>query len=147
MNISQLPKITDRKKRRVGQGHGSGRVKTSGRGTKGQKARRTIPYTRYSGGSLAFVKRLPLLRGKMRNYSLQEKPLSVNIEKLNGLPKGTVVDTKVLIEKKIITAKNVKYRTVKILGDGDLSIALRVKLPVSKIAKEKIEKAGGTVEV
>ncbi|MGH7246320.1 MAG: uL15 family ribosomal protein, partial [Candidatus Levyibacteriota bacterium] len=60
MNLSQLSPIVEKKKRRAGQGHGSGRVKTSDRGTKGQKARRNIPM-RFEGGALPLVKRLPFL--------------------------------------------------------------------------------------
>ncbi len=146
MNLSELSKTTKKASRRLGQGHGSGRVKTSGRGTKGQKARGKIPFTKYSGGSLAFVKSLPFLRGKQKNYSLQTSALPLPVEKLNTLPKGTVVDMKSLVDHKVITAKAVKNRPVKILGTGTLSVALTVKLPVSASAKAKIEKAGGTVE-
>lgn len=145
MNLSTLTKITKTPKRRKGLGHGSGRSKTAGRGTKGQKARGKVAFTKYSGGSLAFVKRLPVRRGKLRNYSLQAPTLPVNLSALNTLPKGTVVDVKTLIDHKIVTAKNVKCKTVKILGDGELTVSLDIKLPTSIIAKEKIEKAGGTV--
>lgn len=145
MNLSSLSKVTTKSKRRLGLGHGSGRSKTSGRGTKGQKARRTIPMTRYSGGSLAFVKRLPFLRGKGKNYSLNMVPVVVNVASLNSLPKNSVVDEKLLAEKGFATVKELKVRGVKVLGHGELSVALSVKLPVSKSAKEKIEKAGGIV--
>lgn len=147
MNLSVLPKSTTTGKRRAGQGHGTGRVKTGGRGTKGQKARRTIPMTRYSGGSLAFVKSLPFLRGKARNYSLQTVTFPVNVAALNSLPKGSVVDMKALVEHKIVSSKTAKNQPVKILGSGDLTVALTVKLPVSKSAQEKIEKAGGKIEI
>lgn len=145
MNLSELNKTTSKSKRRAGQGHGSGRVKTSGRGTKGQKARNHVPMTRYSGGSLAFVKSLPFLRGKARNFSLQTAAYVVNVSDLNNLPKGTVVDGKALVEHKIVSARTLKSRPVKILGDGEVTVALTVKLPVSKSAQEKIEKAGGKV--
>ena len=145
MNLSTLTKVTTKSKRRLGLGHGSGRSKTAGRGTKGQKARRTIPMTRYSGGSLAFVKRLPFLRGKGKNYSLNMVPVVINVATLNNLPKNSVVDEKLLTEKGFATAKELKTRGVKVLGQGELSVALSIKLPVSKSAKEKIEKAGGIV--
>lgn len=147
MNLSQLQKITDTKKRRGGQGHGTGRGKTSGRGTKGQKARNKVPFTRYSGGSLAFVKSLPFLRGKARNYSLQTITFPVAVGKLNNLPKDTVVDVKSLVENKIVSARTAKNQPIKILGDGELTVALIVKLPVSQTAKQKIEKAGGKIEL
>src|SRR5690348_13213129 len=99
MNLSTLTPITTRSKKRLGLGHGSGRSKTAGRGTKGQKARRTIPMTRYSGGSLAFVKRLPMLRGKGKNFSFNMVPVVVNVTDLNIFEKNTLIDEKALVEK------------------------------------------------
>jgi len=147
MNLSSLPSVTTRSKKRLGLGHGSGRSKTAGRGTKGQKARRTIPMTRYSGGSLAFVKRLPFMRGKGKNFSFNMVPVVVNVQQLNGFAKDTLIDEKALVEKGFATAKELKVRGVKVLGHGELTVALKVKLPVSKSAQEKIEKAGGNIEV
>lgn len=147
MNLSELQSIIKKEKRRLGQGHGSGRSKTAGRGTKGQKSRGKIPFTRYSGGSMAFVKSLPFLRGKGRNLSFQEIVLPLNIEKLNTLPKGSVVDAKTLVAHNIISAKTAKQRSIKILGKGKLDVALTVKLPVSASAKVTIEKAGGKIEI
>lgn len=146
MNLSKLPKITTKAKRRLGQGHGSGRVKTSGRGTKGQKARRNIALS-FEGGALPLIKRLPFLRGKERNFSYQTITFPINIEKLNTLPKGTIVDKKSLVEHKVVSARTAKNQPIKILGNGKLSVALTVKLPVSKSAQDKIEKAGGKVEL
>ena len=68
MNLNQLPKIKKTSKKRLGQGHGSGKVKTSGRGTKGQKARNKVPMY-FEGGALPLIKRLPYRRGKGRNKS------------------------------------------------------------------------------
>lgn len=147
MNLSNLVKITSRTQKRKGQGHGSGKVKTSGRGQKGQKARGKIPFTRYSGGSLSFVKRLPFLRGKDKNYSFQTKPVIVDLTDLNKLPKGTTVDLASLVSHKLVKEKEAKKDGIKVLGNGELTVALTVKLPVSKSAQEKIEKAGGKVEL
>ncbi len=146
MNLSKLPKATTKAKRRLGQGHGSGRVKTSGRGTKGQKARRNIALS-FEGGALPLIKRMPFLRGKERNFSFQTITFPINVDKLNTLPKGTTVDAKSLVEHKVVSPKTAKNQPLKILGNGMLSVALTVKLPVSKSAQEKIEKAGGTVEI
>ena len=146
MNISDIGKLTARSKKRVGQGHGSGRGKTAGRGTKGQKARNKVAIN-FEGGALPLTKRLPFLRGKGRNKSLQIKPYVVNVEDLNVFAKGTVVDAKKLSQQGLIPTDPEKYKTVKILGDGELEVALTVKLPTSKGAAEKIAKAGGTVEV
>lgn len=146
MNLSNLPKITTKSKRRLGQGHGSGRVKTAGRGTKGQKARGRISLS-FEGGALSLIKRLPFLRGKERNFSYNIPSFPLNVGKLNSLPKGSVVDTKFLIEHKIISQKTAKNSPIKILGDGELSVSLTIKLPVSSSARQKIEKAGGKIEI
>jgi large subunit ribosomal protein L15 len=145
MELHQLTKATTKEKRRLGQGHGSGRVKTSGRGTKGQKARTKIARN-FEGGALPLTKRLPFLRGKSRNNSLQAKPIVINLADLNTLPKNAEVTTELLIAQGIIDATEIKRKGVKILGDGELTVPLVFKLPVSKRAQEKISKAGGRVE-
>ncbi len=145
MNLSDITKLKAKSKKRVGLGHGSGRGKTSGRGTKGQKARGKVPLN-FEGGALPLTKRLPFLRGKGRNPSIQEKPEVVNVELLNVFPKGTVITADALIKQGIVEAAAVKQKGIKILGDGDLKVALTVQLKVSKGAAEKIKSAGGTVE-
>lgn len=142
--LNQLPKITSKAKRRLGLGHGSGRSKTSGRGTKGQKARRNIALS-FEGGALPLIKRMPFLRGKNRNNSYAVKPVVINVEDLKSFSKDTVVDVKSLVAAKVVKEAEVKKKGLKILGDGELTIALTVKVPVSGKAKEKIEKAGGSV--
>ena len=99
MNLSNLDKAKTKSKKRVGQGHGSGRGKTSGRGTKGQKARNKVAIY-FEGGALPLTKRLPFLRGKGRNRSLQEKPYVLNVEDLNVFSKGTVVTLESLVKQK-----------------------------------------------
>ena len=144
MKLESLPKITEDKKKRVGQGHGSGRGKTAGRGTKGQKARNKIPLY-FEGGAVPLIKRLPFLRGKSKNKPFRKKPIIVNLAALNFLKKDTVVDLKTLVENRIVKEKDMGYG-VKILGDGTISAPLIIKLPISKSARRKIEKAGGKVE-
>ena len=145
MQLNLLPKITKRAKRRLGQGHGSGRGKTAGRGTKGQKARGKIPIS-FEGGALPLIKRLPFRRGKGRNKVFKKGPVIVNVKALNILKKGEIVDIKILVEKQIVDEKDANVYGVKILGDGILNVPITVKLPVSKGARLKIEKAGGSVE-
>ena len=142
-DLSNLPAITKTSKKRLGRGHGSGKVKTSGRGTKGQKAREKVKLT-FAGSSLqaSWLKRLPLLRGKGKNKSHRERPVIVNLKYLNSLKPATEVTLESLKAAGII-GKNVGK--VKILGDGDLQVALVVKLPASKSAAAKIEKAGGKI--
>src|SRR5256885_15298099 len=100
MNLSSLQKITTKRKKRVGLGHGSGRGKTAGRGQKGQKARGKVPLD-FEGGALPLIKRLPFLRGKGRNKSLQEKPQVINVSALNLFPNNSVVDIESLVKHKL----------------------------------------------
>ena len=144
MQLHNLQTISIKKKRRAGQGHGSGRVKTAGRGTKGQKARGKISLT-FEGGALPLIKRLPFHRGKGKNKVFKPKPVILNIKTLNLFPKNTEVTIETLIKHRIIDPADAKEYGVKILGDGDLSVPLRVLVPVSNGAKSKIEKAGGSI--
>lgn len=144
MRLESLPKTTHKKKKRLGQGLGSGRGKTAGRGTKGQKARRKIPID-FEGGALPLIKRLPFRRGKGRNKVFKKNPIVVNVKTLNILKKESTVDIKTLVENRIVDEKDANTYGVKILGDGILNVPLVVKLPVSKGARKKIEKAGGSV--
>jgi large subunit ribosomal protein L15 len=146
MAIHKLEKITKRSKKRLGQGHGSGKVKTSGRGTKGQHARNKVPLF-FEGGALPLKKRLPYLRGKGRNKSFRKTPLVVNVKYLENLPKNQVVDVDSLIKNKIVKESDAKEFGVKILGDGNITQALVIKVPISKNAAKKIEKAGGRIEL
>ncbi len=145
MKLHNLKKITTKKKRRLGQGHGSGRVKTSGRGTKGQKARGKLPIS-FEGGAVNLIKRLPFRRGKNRNKVFKKRPMVINVKALNLLPKDSIVDIKLLIDKKIVNGSDAMSYGIKILGDGEISIPLVIKLPISKQGAEKIKKAGGKVE-
>lgn len=145
MNLHNLTKINKKGKKRLGQGHGSGRVKTAGRGTKGQKARNKVSLS-FEGGALSLIKRLPFRRGKDRNHSYKNTPVIVNIKALELLKNGTVVDIKALVSAKIVKEEDANEYGVKILGDGKLTKSYTVKLPISKRAAEKVKKAGGSVE-
>ena len=144
MKLSSLTKITKTRQKRVGLGHGSGRGKTAGRGTKGQNAKGSRSLS-FEGGALSLIKRLPFMRGKGKNKSFKNQPVGVNIKLLNSLKKNTIVDVKALIENKIVNPEYIKKYGIKILGDGKLDVPLIVKLPVSKAALKKIEQAGGSV--
>ena len=143
MKLDSMPKIVKRPAKRLGRGHGSGKVKTSGRGTKGQKARENVKMT-FAGSSLqaSWIKRLPLLRGKGKNKVHQKKPEAINLKFLNLFKANSEVSLESLKAARIIDSR---VAAVKILGDGELKVALNVKLPCSKGAKAKIEKAGGKV--
>lgn len=143
MELHQLPKLVKTPKKRLGRGHGSGRGKTAGRGTKGQKARGKIKLG-FEGGQLPLIKRLPLRRGKGRNKSLKIKPVVINIKYLNILSKGSEVTLETLTKAGIIKEDEARFG-VKILGEGQLDIPLTVKLPCSGGARKKIEKIGGKI--
>lgn len=145
MNLENLPKTTEDKKKRLGQGHGSGRGKTAGRGTKGQKARNKIPLD-FEGGALPLIKRLPFLRGKGKNKAFRKKRIIVNLKALNILKKDSVVDLETLIKNRIVREEDARNRGVKILGDGEILNPLTIRLPISKRALKKVEKIGGKIE-
>lgn len=143
--INSLVRTVGKNKRRLGRGHGSGRVKTSGRGTKGQKSRGKIPVG-FEGGQLPLIKRLPLYRGKSRNKSFKSKQIIVNLKNLGALPDNAIVDRDNLIKFKILAKESADQFKIKILGDGEITRALIIKLPISKRAAKKIEAAGGKIE-
>lgn len=146
MALHNLVKVKYPTKKRLGQGHGSGKVKTSGRGTKGQKARNKVP-TYFEGGALPLIKRLPFRRGKGRNVSFRNVPLIVNLKRLEVYKKGQVVDLESLIKNKIVKESDAKEFGVKILGDGEIKEALIIKVAISNSALKKVEKAGGKLEL
>ncbi|HLC37723.1 50S ribosomal protein L15 [Candidatus Daviesbacteria bacterium RIFCSPLOWO2_02_FULL_36_8] len=143
MQLNELVKIKKRDKKRLGRGLGSGLGKTSGRGTKGQKARGKMPVA-FTGAGLPTYKKLPLKRG-LGNFSGRDKLKVINLSKLNVFKEKSVVDLEALIKMKIITSKEAK-KGVKILADKGLTTSLIIKLPVSAEAKIQIEKKGGKVE-
>lgn len=145
MQLHELTKTTEQGRRRLGQGHGSGRGKTGGRGMKGQKSRGKVALS-FEGGALPLTKRLPFLRGKGRNKVIQRRPIVLHVQALNMFTDNTVVDLEMLITTKLVDASVGRLHGVKILGDGTIEKQLIVKLPTSKGAAQKIEKAGGRVE-
>ncbi|MFZ5365674.1 MAG: 50S ribosomal protein L15 [Patescibacteria group bacterium] len=145
--LSKLPKITTRSKKRIGRGIGSGKGgHTVGRGAKGQKARGKIAFL-FEGTKIkkSLLKRLPLIRGKGKFKPSSQKPIIVNLKYLNLFSPKEEVTLKTLEDKGILRIEDSKSKNVKILGEGEVKIPLIVKLPCSKGAKAKIEKAGGKI--
>jgi large subunit ribosomal protein L15 len=135
--------------RRVGRGHGSGRGKTAGRGTKGQKARTGGKIHRaFNGGQTRLSKRLPFLRGLGNsNYAFRKDYAIVNVEDLKRFQEGDYITPVELAERGLVTKKG-SEGLVKILGDGELGRKLTVRAhKFSESARAKIEAAGGTVEI
>jgi len=126
-------------KTRVGRGEAS-KGKTAGRGTKGTKARYQVPAT-FEGGQMPLHMRLPKLRGFNNPNHKRYQP--VNVERLAELyPEGGEVTVADLVAKGVVR----KNELVKVLGNGEVSVALQVTVnKVSGSAKEKITAAGGTV--
>ncbi len=144
MELHKLTKTVDKGLRRLGQGHGTGRGKTSGRGTKGQNARNKVPVF-FEGGALPMTKRLPFLRGRGRNKGLGKNPVTVSVVALNAFPAKSIVDVDAIISKGIASSDAKKFG-VKIIGSEEIKVALTVKAAVSAGARKQIEKAGGTIE-
>lgn len=145
--MTNLPKVKTKNKKRVGRGYGSGRGgHTSGRGSKGQKARGKV-HILFEGTKIkkSLIRRLPIRRGKAK-FKPQEKPLIVNLELLEALPEGTEVGIESLAKAGIVDLGDAKAVGVKILGRGKLTKKLKVKLPTSAAAAARIKKAGGSVE-
>ena len=133
----------NKKKRILGRGQGSGRGTTAGKGNKGQKARSGgKTYVGFEGGQMPLYRRLAQ-RG-FSNYPFKKEFQVINISEIEKrFEDGETVDTVSLYKKGIVKGSV----PVKILGNGALSKKLTVKaLALSASAKEKIEKAGGTVE-
>lgn len=131
------------KAKRVGRGHGSGKGKTSGRGTKGTGARNTV-HPWFEGGQMPLQRRLPKLAG-FSNAIFKVTYQPVNVEALNAFAAGSTVDPDALRAKGIVRKSRGE---VKILGRGDVSVALTVKAHAfSESARTKITAAGGSVEV
>lgn len=144
MELHRLPKTKQNKKgKRVGRGYGSGKGgHTTGRGTKGQKARSKVNVG-FEGGQIPLYKRLPQLGG-FRNPT-KKRTVSVSISKLNSFREGSTVTPKDLLEKGIISV--LPKHGVKLLGNGELGKKLKLRgFKVSKSAKEKIEKSKSTLE-
>ena len=133
-----------RQSKRLGRGIGSGLGKTSGKGHKGQWARSGGGVRPgFEGGQMPLIRRIPK-RG-FNNYFKKVYAI-VNLDVLNTLEANTVVDYDFLYANGLIKViKNAQG--LKVLGNGELSVALTVKAnKFSASAKEAIEKAGGTVE-
>lgn len=143
MEISNLPSTIDKKLRRLGQGHGSGRGKTAGRGTKGQKARNSVPAF-FEGGALPLTKRMPFLRGRGRNKIIKRHPIAVNIINLSKLPAKSTIDVEFLIKNGVVDSQ-AKLSGVKLIGNVKIDKAYEIKVPVSSGARKSIESAGGSV--
>ena len=143
LNI-RIPKA---KKKRLGRGIGSSKGKTSGRGHKGQKSRSGVAIKSFEGGQMPLYRRLP-----KRGFNPINKKNLIAIISLSRIQE--IIKKKASFTKDKISLANLqkfklvnkKYKKLKLLGSGDLKEKLNIEVNgISKSAKEKIEKAGGTV--
>ncbi len=145
MRIHELqpPDGSTRTSIRIGRGHGSGKVKTGGKGTKGQNARAgggVPPY--FEGGQLPLIRKLPYRRGFRNPFRVEFRV--VNVRDLAQFPTGSTVGPEEFEMAGVLRGKG---GPVKILGQGDFDIKLTIRAhKFSASAREKIESAGGTAE-
>jgi large subunit ribosomal protein L15 len=136
-----------KRERRLGRGHGSGRGKTAGRGTKGQKARTGGKIHRaFNGGQTRLSKRLPFVRG-LGNTTFSDEYAIVNVFDLEAFETGSEVHAEQLVAQGLMTPAKGRG-LIKVLGDGELDHPLTVHAhKFSATARAKIEAAGGTVTI
>ena len=145
MKLHELsPPAKSRKSdKRLGRGVGSGWGKTAGRGTKGYNSRSGGGVRPgYEGGQMPIQRRLPK-RGFTNIF--RKKIAVINLRDLLAFESGSLVDEAALVKAGLVKGQK---DSIKLLGHGEIQVALNVKLnQVSKSAREKIEAAGGSVEV
>jgi large subunit ribosomal protein L15 len=135
-----------KQKKRKGQGQAAGQGKTAGRGTKGEGARAgTGGHLYRQGGNLPFYRRLPFRRGEGFTPPNQVEYNEINLEQLARFPSGAEVTPEVLAgEKMLHQPKN----PIVLLGRGEVTVPLTIRVQrVTKSAREKIEAAGGSIEI
>ncbi len=142
--LQNLPKITEKSSKRLGRGRGSGKGEhTVGRGTKGQRARKSgqSPLW-FEGGQLPLVKRLPMQRGKLR-FNVLEPTAEVTLTALEKMKSEEISLDTLKLERVI----DQKFKKAKIIGNGTISRKITVRgLRVSESAGKMIQQAGGTIE-
>ena len=145
MRLNELSpaKGSRRPKKRLGRGVGSGKGTTAGRGTKGHNSRSGGGVRPgFEGGQMPIHRRLPK-RGFTNIF--KKKIAAVNIRDLKGFESGSLVDQAALISSGLVKGR---VDGIKLLGHGEIDFPLTVKVNlVSKSARQKIESAGGNIEV
>jgi len=136
------PEGSRKKRRRVGRGEGSGRGKTAGRGTKGQNARSGGGVSvGFEGGQMPLQRRIPK-RGFTNIFGTKYE--IINVKDLRNFASGETIDREKLREAGLVK----KSVGLKLLGAGEILHPLTIRVDkVSRTAREKIESAGGTIEV
>tara|TARA_Y100000590_G_scaffold442964_1_gene571771 strand:- start:8 stop:463 length:456 start_codon:yes stop_codon:yes gene_type:complete len=136
------------KKIRVGRGIGSGKGKTSGRGHKGQKSRSGVAIKSFEGGQMPLYRRLP-----KRGFNSLSKNIfaKINLEKIQYYIDQNKIDLKVTINSDLLKKLNIinkNSKKLKILGNGTIKEKVNIEADlISKSAKEKLEKIGGSIQI
>ena len=147
--LNTTGKVT-KKKLRIGRGIGSGKGKTSGRGVKGQKSRSGVSIKAFEGGQMPLYRRLPK-RGFNAIKRYQSIIAIMNLEKIQSFIDEKTINSSDVIN--IILLKKLKLinknsQKLKILGTGEINGKIKIEADlISKSAMEKLEKAGGTVQL
>ena len=149
MRINQIKSTltSNKKRKRVGRGAGSGYGKTAGRGNKGQKSRSGVAIKGFEGGQMPLYRRLPK-RGFNNIFSKKIQTINFNqisniIKKYNLKPND--IKENYIFEKKIL---NKSKGSLKLLNVGELSSPIKIEVSfASKKAIEKVEKLGGSVVI
>ncbi len=146
-NLNSTSKVKI-KKMRVGRGIGSGKGKTSGRGVKGQKSRSGVAIKSFEGGQMPLYRRLPK-RGF--NPLKKEKIAVLNLDKIQNFLQTKKIDIKSQIDLDTLKKSKIiskSYNKIKILGSGEIKDKINLNVDyISKSAKEKLEKVGGTIRL
>tara|TARA_B100001121_G_scaffold245338_1_gene220190 strand:- start:44 stop:496 length:453 start_codon:yes stop_codon:yes gene_type:complete len=147
MELNNLVK-NNKKKIRVGRGIGSGKGKTSSRGHKGQKSRSGVAIKSFEGGQMPLYRRLP----KRGFNSIVKKNIAIlNLSNIQNIFDNKKIEIKNILDLKILKEKNIinkKFSKLKILGKGELKGKIELTAHfASKQAREKIEKAGGKINI
>lgn len=141
VSLNQLPKIHQKRPKRVGRGWGSGKGKYAGRGNKGQGSREKAKWL-FEGGQAKLQKRLPMIRGKAKNKTIRTRPQIINLsflEQNKAIKNGMIIDQAFLIK----IARIEKGQTVKLLSQGKLTKKLIIKIKASEKAVKKVQQVGG----
>ena len=146
MHLNSLHSKNFKSKKRLGRGIGSSKGKTSGRGHKGQKSRSGVAIKSFEGGQMPLYRRLP----KRGFNSIDKiKVAKINLERIQSfIDKKTInsndtINFKLLKKLKIINKNSQK---LKILGTGEIKVKINIETDlISKSAKEKLEKVGGSI--
>ena len=148
--LNTTGKVLYKKKMRVGRGIGSGKGKTSGRGVKGQKSRSGVAIKAFEGGQMPLYRRLPK-RGFNAIKRYQDRIATMNLEKIQSYIDGKTINSNetiniALLKKLKLINKN--SEKLKILGTGDIKDKVSIEADlISKSAVNKLEKAGGTIQL